>query len=304
MKHTLMTLAWLSLVLPLHAEVRTWTSTDGRTIEAEFVKGDDKSVTITRGTKQFSLPLDQITETDQDYVKTRVAEARNLNTSELGEYAKFAKAEWVKGELNGLKFQIYAPDAYERDKPIPLVVFLHGVGERGNDNEKQLNPLPKTFASSDNQAKYPCIVVAPQCPGEKYWSYDDVSAQVTKIAKDLAENMPIDADRLYLSGYSMGGYGTWSVLGQSPDTFAAAVPIAGGGNPSIAKTIKHIPIWNFHGDADKSVSVDNSRKIVKALEAVDGKITYTEMKGEGHGIARKVLNDEKVHQWLFAQKKD
>ena len=304
MKYALLALIWVGFLLSARAEVRTWTSTDGRTIEAEFVKGDETSVTIKRGTKQFSLPLDKITDADREYVKNRVAEAKKLDVSELGDYAKYAKAEWVKGELNGLKFQIYAPDAYERDEPIPLVVFLHGVGERGNDNEKQLNRLPKTFASPGNQAKRPCIVAAPQCPSKKYWSYDDVSGQVIDLAKTLAKNMPIDENRLYIGGYSMGGYGTWAALGKDPKTFAAAVPIAGGGNPSIAKSIKNIPIWNFHGDADKSVKVTESRKMVEALKKAKAKITYTEMKGAGHGIAGKVLKDEKVHEWLFSQKKD
>jgi predicted peptidase len=304
MKHILTYLTCLGLVLPVHAEVRTWTSTDGREIKAEFVRGDEKSVTIKRGTKQFTLPLDTITEEDRKYVETRVAEAGKMDLSELGDYAKYAKAEWVKGEHGGLNFQIHSPDAYERDAPIPLVVFLHGVGERGNDNQQQVNGLPKTFASPGNQAKRPCIVVAPQCPGEKYWTNDVVSEQVIKLVKDLSKHMPIDGDRLYLSGYSMGGFGTWAILGQAPKTFAAAVPIAGGGDPAIARSIKAIPIWNFHGDADKSVGVDRSRGIVTALEKVNGKITYTEMKGEGHGIAHKVLKDEKVQEWLFAQKKD
>src|SRR5690606_505454 len=137
--------------------------------------------------------------------------------------------------------QIYAPTDYDSEEKIPLVVFLHGVGERGEDNEKQVNGLPKVFASSENQAKRKCIVVAPQCPSDRHWNNKDVTEQVIEMTEVLAEHMPVDEKRVYLSGFSMGGIGTWAALDQKPKLFAAAIPIAGAGDPGIARSIKEIP---------------------------------------------------------------
>ncbi len=296
------TFALLTMLLSLsmHAQARTWTSSDGRTIEAEFVRGDDKAVTIRQGAREFTLALEKISQADRDYVAGKVSERKNLDVSELGDYAKYATGQWVKGEEKGLPFQIHAPATYARDQKIPLVIFLHGIGERGADNEKQLNALPKTFASAENQAKRPCIVIAPQCPAEKFWP--DMAAEIIAMTKSIAKNMPVDSGRIYLSGFSMGGYGVWALLAADPKLFAAAVPIAGGGNPQDARKLKDIPIWNFHGDADTAVNVSQSRTMVDALKKAKANITYTEMPKEGHGIAGKVLKDEKLQEWLFNQK--
>lgn len=289
------------LSLSSHAESRLWTSADGRTLEGEFVRGDDKNVTIKRGTQQFTLPLAKVSQADRDYVSSKLAEAQHMDASELGDYAKYATGNWVKGEEAKLPFQIYAPKSFVRDKPLPLVIFLHGVGERGSDNEKQLNGLPKTFASAKNQDKRQCIIVAPQCPADKFWN--SMPGEIIELTKSIAKHLPVDPHRIYLSGYSMGGYGVWSVLAEDAKLYAAAIPISGGGNPQNAKKMKDIPIWNFHGDADQTINVAESRTMVDALKKVKANITYTEMPGEGHGIPGKVLGDEKVQEWLFSQKR-
>lgn len=295
--------AGIALSGMVHAEVRTWTATDGRTLEAEFLRADNSSVTMRRGGKEFSLTLDKLSEEDKEYVQGRLEAAERFDLSELGDYAKYATGGWVKGEIEGLPFQIHAPADYKAGQPIPLVIFLHGVGERGEDNEKQVNGWPKIFATPENQAKRQCIVVVPQCPSDKYWSNNDVTKQVIEMTEVLTENMPVDESRVYLTGFSMGGYGTWAALGEDPKRFAAAVPIAGGGDPGIARSIKKVPIWNFHGDKDDAVDVSSSRTMVEALEKARGNITYTEFEGAGHQIADRVLKDEKVQQWLFSQRK-
>ena len=288
----------------LNAESRLWTSTDGRTIEAEFIKADDSSATVRKGGRDLTIPLDQLSQSDIEYIEKRRAEVGRFDLTELGEYAKFAKGTWVKGEIADLKFQIHAPDTYEKDHPLPLVMFLHGVGERGEDNERQVNGLPKAFASTENQEARPCIVVAPQCPTDQFWSNAEITERVISLTEDLAEHLPVDQNRIYLSGFSMGGYGTWAVLASDPKLYAAAIPISGGGNPAYARDLKRIPIWNFHGDKDESVSVTQSREMVEALEKVNADITYTEFEGAGHGIADRVVRDPKVQEWLFSQKKD
>jgi predicted peptidase len=270
-------------------------------MEAEFVRGDEKNVTIKRGTKEFTLALDKVSEADREYVSSKLAAAKHMDTSELGDYAKYAAAGWVKGEEEKLPFQIHAPKSFERDQPVPLVIFLHGVGERGTDNEKQVNILPKTFVSAKNQDKRPCIIIAPQCPPDQFWP--DLPGEIIALTKNIAKHMPVDSHRIYLSGYSMGGYGVWSVLAVDSKLYAAAIPISGGGNPQNAAKMKDIPIWNFHGDADTTVKVLGSRDMVEALKKVKANITYTEMAGQGHGISTKVIGDEKVQEWLFSQKR-
>lgn len=294
----------LALLMALPAlEARIWTSSDGRTIEAEFVEGDDSSVTVRTGSREVRIPFEKLAEADIAFAKEMIAKGGEAELADLGEYAEFAKGDWGKGDIEDLKFQIWAPAKFKKDQKLPLVVFLHGVGERGEDNERQVNGLPRTFASPDNQAKRPCIVVAPQCPSEVFWSSSEITERVIALTEDLAENLPVDEDRIYISGFSMGGYGTWSAIGAEPKLFAAAIPIAGGGNPDLARDLRKLPIWNFHGDKDDKVSVEESRKMVEALEKSRANITYTEFEGAGHGIADRVLQDEKVQAWLFAQKK-
>lgn len=291
---------FIGLCIDVHA--RTWTSSDGRAMEAEFVRGDDKSVTIKRGAKEFTLPLDKVSQADRDYVTSKLAEAKQPVVPDLGVYAKYATGEWVKGEEEKLPFQINAPATFAGGKRIPLVVFLHGVGATGNDNEKQVNVLPKTFASADNQAKRPCIVIAPQCPLGRSWP--NMTGEIIALTKFIAKHLPVDPQRIYISGYSMGGFGVWAVLAEDAKLYAAAIPISGGGNPDAARKMKDVPIWNFHGDVDDTVSVTGSRAMVEALKKVKGRITYTEMAGEGHGIPTKVVRDEKVQEWLFSQKRE
>ncbi|WP_353568861.1 prolyl oligopeptidase family serine peptidase [Haloferula sargassicola] len=292
---------WAVLALASAAQARTWTSTDGRTIEADFVRGDDTSVTVLKGGREVSIPLAKLSEEDARFVREKVAAAGQVDLSELGEYAKFAKGEWVKGEIEDLKFQIWAPASFKAGKDLPLVMFLHGVGERGDDNERQVNGLPRTFASPQNQAVRPCIVVAPQCPPEVFWSNPEITENIIDLTEDLAENLPVDEDRIYVAGFSMGGFGTWSVIAEEPKLFAAAVPISGGGNPANARDLRKLPIWNFHGEKDETVSVEQSREMVEALEKAKADITYTEIPGADHGIADQVLRDEKLQQWLFSK---
>jgi predicted peptidase len=275
------------------------------------VSSDADSVTLLKKGRKVTIKLSLISEKDRDYVAAQVAEQiekeknkPTMDLSKFGDYAKFIKGEWVKSDDKDLLHQIYCPTKIYSETKLPLVIFLHGVGERGSDNEKQLDYRPKQFTTTKNKEKRPCVVVAPQCPPDKYWTDEELIKKVNGLAKDLAKNLPVDENRIYISGFSMGGYGTWAALSEGSKIYAAGLPISGGANPSIARAIKKIPIWNFHGDADKSVGVKNSRDIVEALKKIKAKITYTEFPGEGHGISRKVLADEKVMEWLFAQKKE
>ena len=156
------------------------------------------------------------------------------------------------------------------------------------------------FAKEANYRKRPCFIVAPQCPPNGFWSGDH-SANVVKVIEILVKNLPIDQDRIYLTGYSMGGYGTFDIVAKEPNLFAAAVPVAGGGNPATAASMKRVPFWVFHGDADTVVNVGQSRTMVEALKKARCKVEYTEIPGGSHGIIGQVYQNEKLHEWMFAQ---
>lgn len=284
-------------------EARTWTSSDGRQIEADFVSATGTTVTIRKDGRDFTLSIDKLSEEDRAFVAEKLAAAREFDMAALGDKTGLFKGEWVKADHAGMPYQIFAPAKLEKDRPLPLVVFLHGIGECGADGEKQMNDLPKRFATPENFKARPCVIIAPQCAVSESWSSGG-GDRVISLVKELAKSPAIDNKRIYLGGFSMGGYGTWSLLAKEPKLFACGFPIAGGADPEIATAIRKIPIWNFHGDADQTVNVEGSRRIVEALKKKNGKIIHTELPGEGHGIAGKVLRDQKLQEWIFAQKKE
>ncbi len=124
-----------------------------------------------------------------------------------------------------------------------------------------------------------------------------------KIVEDMMRHLPIDPKRIYLTGYSMGAYGTFHLLGREPKRFAAAVPVAGGGNPAQVKSYRKVPIWVFHGAKDTTVKVEQSQEMVAALKKVRAEVKYTEYPDGDHGIGGQVYGDEEMHEWMFAQAK-
>jgi predicted peptidase len=210
-----------------------------------------------------------------------------------------------------LPYRLLKPATVEAGKKYPLVIFLHGSGERGKDNKAQLRHGIAEFASAERMKKFPCFLIAPQCPQGRQWavySPNPADVQPGKFVLDLVEktckDLPIDTKRVYLTGLSMGGYGTWNLLAQKPDLFAAGIPICGGGDEKNAAKLAKIPIWAFHGDKDNAVKVERSRNMVAAIEKAGGKPKYTEYPGVGHDSWTRTYADEKVLTWLFEQKKE
>lgn len=201
---------------------------------------------------------------------------------------------------------------------LPLVIFLHGSGERGYDNEAQLRNGVMAFVEPDNFRQHPCFVLAPQCPQGQRWSGTDIALAATwadtptepmrlliqLIDQVLNENPAIDRDRVYVAGLSMGGAGAFDLLMRKPQWFAAAVPLCGGGDPAFAAKIKDIPLWVFHGRRDDTVPVKRSRDIVQALKKLGAPVQYTEYTTLGHGIWQETFYNPEVMNWLFAQKKN
>ena len=217
-----------------------------------------------------------------------------------------------------LNYRIYVPPNLDPSTKIPLVLFLHGAGERGNDNTKQVvHGVGDLIAYSQNNE--PAIVVAPQCPNGKKWVEVDWKAKqhaspdqpseslalVFGLLKELEGKHPIDKDRLYVTGLSMGGYGTWDVIQRQPQRWAAAIPICGGGDARMrtVKPIKSMPIWVFHGDADKAVPVSRSRDMMASLKQAKAIAKYTEYPDVGHNSWTPTYRNTEVLKWLFAQRR-
>lgn len=203
-----------------------------------------------------------------------------------------------------IQYRVIKPGKMDKGVKYPLVISLHGSGERGSDNREQLKFLPTWLSEPAMRTQYPCFLVAPQCPSEGRWSGPPLEAVIALTEKAIAE-WPVDAGRVYLTGLSMGGYGSWEFASKKPELLAAAAPICGGGDPSKAATLAKLPLWVVHGDADKAVNVNKSREMVEAIKKAGGNIQYTELPGGGHQDAWNHAYNKPgaVVQWLFKQKK-
>jgi len=195
------------------------------------------------------------------------------------------------------QYLVYLPSDYRTKKQWPLMLFLHGVGERGHDlNLVKKHGPPKLI---DQGKEFPFIVVSPQCPDDQWWDMEMLKVLTDKIIADYA----VDPDRVYLTGLSMGGYGTWALAATYPDRFAAIAPVCGGGEPKTVRAFTHIPAWVFHGDADNIVGVEESRRMVEALKAEGGDVKFTVYPGVGHDAWTETYNNPELYEWLLKQKR-
>ena len=200
------------------------------------------------------------------------------------------------------KYVLFVPHDYKGDKPYPLVLFLHGAGETGNDGKKQtyvgLGPVTRMQEKS-----FPFFVVFPQSQDRTWAAESKDGLRALDILAAVQREYKIDDKRLYLTGLSMGGFGTWSLATKYPDRWAAIVPVCGGGDPAKAESIKDIPCWCFHGDADTAVPVERSRQMIEALKGAGGKPKYTEYAGIGHNSWEMAYNTPELYDWLLQQHK-
>jgi predicted peptidase len=212
-----------------------------------------------------------------------------------------------------LKYRLFKPPAYSTNGTnYPLVLFLHGAAGLGDDNKNQFNGgnevPPLALSEDDVQARFPCFVLAPQCPRGESWSGLGKEAapmiRLTFGAIDaLKQEFPLDPARFYLVGISMGGNGAWDVAVRFPDKFAALVPICGAGDTDTAKKLIKLPIWCFHGANDPLISVGYARRMIAALRKAGGHPRYTEYPGVGHDSYRNAFREPELLPWLFGQKR-
>ena len=196
-------------------------------------------------------------------------------------------------------YLLYLPETYgqERRQRWPLVLFLHGAGERGTDLEqvKKHGP-PKLVAAGQS---FPFILVSPQCPANQWWPPEVLSA----LLDEVVEKYAVDQNRIYVTGLSMGGFGTWALAAQQPDRLAAIAPICGGGDPRIVPRLKDLPVWAFHGALDTTVPPAQSQALVDALRAAGGNVRFTLYDDAAHDAWTRTYADPKFFEWLLHQQR-
>ena len=287
---------------------RIWTSSDGKAkFEGELIEYSETEVKIKRKTdfQIFKLPLDRLSAADQKEVRALLHTRAREQGLTKGPYAEKMTGQLVKAvSKQGLNYQIQGNPKWDGKKKYPLLIWLHGAGQSGTDNEAQIAGAPKPLLTPESQEKHPCFFIAPQCPAREIGWKNEPADNVVALIADLIDKLPVDENRIYLTGSSMGGSGTWYLAAKYPQIFAAAVPLCGGNDLKTAPLVKDIPIWVFHGDKDDMVPVERSRTMVKAVQDAGGTlIKYSELAGEGHLITAVVYPKTDLHEWLFAQVK-
>lgn len=208
-------------------------------------------------------------------------------------------------------YQIYVPAKLQGKKNVPVILFLHGIGQRGDTGYLPTSGAAGTLARGYLE-KVPAIILLPQCRKGLYWSDPQMERMVTAALETTVTEFSADNKRLYLTGVSMGGFGAWHMAAQSPEKFAAIVAICGGSPlrtgdrfTPIAERIASTPVWIFHGENDRVVPVTESRQMVAALKAVNGnRVRYSEYKGVGHNVWLNALSESELLPWILSQQLD
>jgi predicted peptidase len=229
----------------------------------------------------------------------------------------WSKETYKNAKGDSLLYRLLFPD-YNTVRKLPLVIFLHGSGERGNDNEAQLKWGAANFATDKNLMLHPAFVIAPQCPDNASWdnvsrenedkiSFAATPSKTMAILKELIDEtikkLPVDTNRIYITGLSMGGFGTFDAISRYPNLFAAALPVCGGGDLSKVPSIKHIPMWIVTGAEDSAVSPVFSIEMTRALQKAGAHPGFTQYPEVGHFSWIMAYSDPLIMEWLFRQRK-
>ncbi len=232
----------------------------------------------------------------------------NAVTAKNGERQGSVESRAVEVDSVNFDYHVYIPTQFQSEEKLPLIVFLHGIGQRGVGGF-----VPTTGArgalAHHYLAQVPAIILLPQCRPGSYWSDPIMERMVMREIAQTVEEFGADSKRVYLTGVSMGGYGVWHLASRHAGKFAALISICGGSSitkgdrfSSLAEKIGKTPAWLFHGADDKIVPVGESRQIVEALKARQGNVKYSEYPGVGHNVWLNTLAEKDLMSWLLAQK--
>lgn len=240
-------------------------------------------------------------------------------TSPLAEQeatSEFFEPRQVTIEGEAYSYRVYLPDDLDPAQRPPLVLFLHGAGERGSDGIQQTR-VGIGPAIRSNPDRFPAVVVMPQCRRGSWWNAPRMEQMVTKILEESIQKFNVDPDRIYLTGLSMGGYGTFHFATKEPDRFAALAAVCGGVVPprgsaspishaadpylDVAQRLRAVPVWLFHGALDRSVPVSESRNLYEAFQEVGAEVRYTEYPGVGHNSWDRAYSEPELMAWMLSQ---
>lgn len=293
------------IVLPLSAdeEFRNWTSKDGRKIEGKFVEGTDEEVTIQRkNRKNVTIPFKLLSEEDVAFVREKMAleqsDAKRRTGLKSGPYTDHISGKWEQMTAeDGLQFHFFAGKKLKADRLYPLCIYLHGASNTGSGLTKR-EPGANGFVAEEIYGNYPSFVIAPEAPAGT-GAFQKIAPRIFETIDHLVEYLPINQNRIYVTGYSMGARGTWALIAERPNFFAAAAPVAGPLGEVKFASLPKIPIWLFYGENDRG---EELRKTSEQIKAVNPNFQSTEFPGAGHtGVHGKVAKDPKFYKWLFEQ---
>ena len=233
-------------------------------------------------------------------------------------YEAFSSATYIAEDGTELPYRLFSPENYREDREYPILLILHGAGERGTDNSLQLKNAVQNLFNDTTSPVYGAFVVCPQCPeapnqwvdtpwADGNYSLNEVPqsnelAAVEELLLQLMEDLPVDNARVYVMGLSMGGFGTWDLLMRNPTLYTAAVPLCGGADPAYAEVLVNTPIYTVHSTDDGAVPCAGTREMVAAIKAAGGeKIIYEELEGYGHNVWDYASQKPEIIRWLFDQ---
>ncbi len=232
-------------------------------------------------------------------------------------FSDFQAKEYKNADGKVLLYRLLPPENYDANQKYPLLVFMHGMGERGSDNGRQIINGAAEFLLAARKA-HPCFSIAPQCPNTDTWAnfrratdpgntkatgLTGPTVLVLELIASMQKEYSIDANRVYVGGLSMGGFGTWDLITYKPEIFAAAYPICGGGDVTKAAAAAVVPVWAFHGEDDKTVKPILSIRMVDAVKAAGGWAKLTTYPKVGHNSWTNAFVEPGLIDWIFAQKR-
>ncbi|MFZ4595618.1 MAG: prolyl oligopeptidase family serine peptidase [Verrucomicrobiaceae bacterium] len=291
---------------PASKITRTWKSADGREMQADLLEfnADEVRLKRTADLQAIKVPLTALGAKDRKYIAGLLHEEALDVSLTKGVYADQITGSFVQmTSKQGLNYQLFGNPKWDSEQRYPLVIWLHGSGQSGSDNTSQMGGATGVFTDPERQLKNPCFMIAPQCPDADIGWNKQVADNLMALVADLTDKLPIDTNRLYLTGSSMGGFGTFNLALKYPTLWAAVVPLCGGSDVKNAEALKAVPIWAFHGDKDDMVPVERTRHVMKAIAELGGIGRYTELTGAGHGITGLVYPNPELQTWMFARKR-